>query len=116
MDTLSTLEPLIEGIKTEFGLTSIDIEQYQAIEYNGKKHKFIDVVKSIRGINNNTLLAADNWEMQEDIDSGLLHDRIEYCKSIKDELHDYLKYIINIRNGIPNASFLFAPVKGFERA
>eukprot|EP00801_Mesodinium_rubrum_P000321 Mrub_00321.p1 GENE.Mrub_00321~~Mrub_00321.p1 ORF type:complete len:1185 (+),score=201.55 Mrub_00321:73-3555(+) len=116
LETLSTLEPLIESIKKEFGLTTLDIEYYQSLEYNGNKHKFIDIVKSMRGINNNKLLQADNWDLQEDIDSGLLNDRLEYCKSIRDELHDYLKYIIEIQNGVPAGSFLFAPVKGYDRA
>lgn len=31
----------------------------------------------MRGINNNKLLQADNWDLQEDIDSGLLNDRLE---------------------------------------
>lgn len=88
LETLSTLEPLIESIKKDFGLTSTDIDHYQSIEYDGNKPKFIDVVKSMRGINNNKMLTADNWDLQEDIDSGLLYDRIEYCKSIRDELHD----------------------------
>lgn len=76
LQVLEALEPKISQIKDQFGLQMDEIKQLQDIDYDGLIPKFEDVVSNFKGINNNPLLNSDDWDLQADIDRGLLHDRI----------------------------------------
>ena len=76
LNVLESLEPKIKQIKDQFGLQMEEIRQLQDIEQDGVIPKFEDVIANFKGINKNPLLNADNWDLQADIDAGLLHNRI----------------------------------------